>query len=99
MDVATVRIVDSQPWPIGRGGGCELMIGCMAQAKATHINITEEAVEDVRWFTLDECRQMLARSLSVSFQLGASESPFIPGPIAIAHHLIQRFIDESSKDL
>lgn len=30
--VGAVRVVGSQPWPIGRGGSCELMLGCVARA-------------------------------------------------------------------
>jgi NAD+ diphosphatase len=27
VEIETVFIVDSQPWPLARSGGCELMIG------------------------------------------------------------------------
>ena len=30
--VASVRLLGSQPWPIGRGGTCELMLAAVARA-------------------------------------------------------------------
>lgn len=35
--VADVAVVGSQPWPIGRYGSCELMLGCIAQATSYEI--------------------------------------------------------------
>jgi NAD+ diphosphatase len=55
--VQDVEIFDSQPWPIGRSGGCELMVGCIAYAKSETICISEaerDVVDDVRWFAADE---------------------------------------------
>jgi NAD+ diphosphatase len=39
LHVDDVAIVGSQPWPIGRGGSCELMIGAIATAAGTDIQL------------------------------------------------------------
>ena len=55
--VDSVELFDSQPWPIGRGGGCELMLGCIAYAKSETICISEaerDIVDDMRWVSADE---------------------------------------------
>lgn len=44
--VGDVKIVGSQPWPAGRGGGCELMIGVIARASATDIVLNESEVRN-----------------------------------------------------
>ncbi|KXZ49974.1 hypothetical protein GPECTOR_18g130 [Gonium pectorale] len=93
--VATVAVAGSQPWPIGRYGGCELMLGCMAKARSYEM-------EDVQWYEKEELRaavqiydtaaaapdpdSMAEVPMSVAqLQLGF----FIPPPLAIAHHLIR----------
>ena len=42
--VSDVTIVGSQPWPIGRGGSCELMIGTVAKAQANDIALNTDEV-------------------------------------------------------
>lgn len=42
--VGSVRIVGSQPWPIGRGGTCELMIGAVATALDNKITLNTDEV-------------------------------------------------------
>jgi len=108
--VDRVWLVDSQPWPLGRGGSTELMLGCMGVAKDERICVTEAEVEEVRWFTKDQVRMLLqqsakkrshesSRSEKVQTQpmgeLVSIEGDIIcvPGPYAIAHHLLQRFVD------
>ena len=70
----TVALVASQPWPIGRGGACELMLGCMARAAAGRETVNTLAVEgnagsgeleDARWFTREEAAGMLARGTAI----------------------------------
>lgn len=39
MAVGEVQIVGSQPWPIGRYGSCELMLGCVAKAASYEIMV------------------------------------------------------------
>ncbi|EFJ43697.1 hypothetical protein VOLCADRAFT_118984 [Volvox carteri f. nagariensis] len=54
--VAQVTVVGSQPWPIGRYGGCELMLGCMAKARSYEVLVNMEEMEDVQWYDKDELR-------------------------------------------
>ena len=74
--VHNVRYHSSQPWPFPSS----LMIGCYAEAVTTAVSIDDEEMSDVRWFQRDEVLRALE---------GASEILTVPGPIAIAHHLIK----------
>ena len=46
--VGEVAILGSQPWPIGRGGSCELMVGCIAKAVDSSLAMDEDEMDDVR---------------------------------------------------
>ena len=74
--VKNVRYHSSQPWPFPSS----LMIGCHAAAATTQIAMDNEEMTDVRWFDRAEVLRALA---------GQSEQLALPGPIAIAHHLIK----------
>ena len=74
--VKNVRYHSSQPWPFPSS----LMIGCIAQADTTNINMDNEEMTDVKWFSRSEVLKALD---------GRSEELTVPGPIAIAHHLIK----------
>jgi NAD+ diphosphatase len=96
IQVGEVILYDSQPWPLGRGGSCELMIGCIGVALTEEINITEtDAVEEICWFDRAEISRMLDKS-KLPIQANVKEqSRFIPGEYAIANHLIKAFIDNN----
>ncbi len=74
--VKSVRYHSSQPWPFPSS----LMIGCIAEAATTDIHMDAEEMTDVQWFTRAEVLAALE---------GKSETLALPGPIAIAHHLIK----------
>lgn len=74
--VKNVRYHSSQPWPFPSS----LMIGCIAEADTTDINMDNEEMTDVKWFSRAEVLKALD---------GRSEELTVPGPIAIAHHLIK----------
>lgn len=74
--VRKVRYHSSQPWPFPSS----LMIGCHAEADSTGINMDDEEMTDVQWFDRSEVLLALAEQ---------SEKLRLPGPIAIAHHLIK----------
>ena len=74
--VRNVRYHSSQPWPFPYS----LMIGCLAEAATTSIRIDPEEMSAVHWF---ERREVL---LALD---GNSALLTVPGPIAIAHHLIK----------
>ena len=46
----------------GRGGSCELMIGCVGKADAEAIAMDESEMEDVRWVSREQLRAAVARS-------------------------------------
>jgi NAD+ diphosphatase len=76
LEVDRVTYHSSQPWPFP----ASLMIGCHAEAISDEIVADPGEMSDVRWFTKDEVK------LAVEDKL---EGVNIPGPIAIAHHLIR----------
>jgi NADH pyrophosphatase NudC (nudix superfamily) len=49
LQVSDVQIVGTQPWPIGRYGSCELMIGCVARATSYEVLLNPAEMEDVQW--------------------------------------------------
>ena len=79
LRVKNVRYLFSQPWPFPH----TLMIGCEATAATTKIVQDEEEMEDVQWFDRQEVRLALEER---------NPRLILPGPIAIAHHLIKRWV-------
>ncbi len=76
IKVKNIRYHSSQPWPFPSS----LMIGCHAEAATTEIHSDDEEMVDVQWFERGEVLLALE---------GRSEKLSVPGPIAIAHHLIK----------
>ena len=76
IQVGAVRYHSSQPWPFPSS----LMIGCHADAATTNIAFDNEEMADVQWFPREEVLLALEER---------SEILAIPGPTAIAHHLIR----------
>lgn len=76
LEIGKVTYHSSQPWPFP----ASLMIGCHAEAISDEIVVDKGEMSDVRWFTKDEVKLALEDKL---------EGVSIPGPIAIAHHLIK----------
>ncbi len=76
IEVGQVRYHSSQPWPFPSS----LMIGSHSQALTTNIDKDDFEMTDVRWFTRDEVFLALEQK---------NPSLNVPGPIAIAHHLIK----------
>ena len=65
------------------------MIGCMAEALSTDIVIDEHELADVRWFDRAHVKKVLEAKDEVDEDLQ------LPGPIAIAHHLIKAWVAET----
>jgi NAD+ diphosphatase len=74
--VGPVRYLASQPWPFPSS----IMIGCIGEAETDAITMDAAELEDVRWFTRDDVRQMLR---------GEHVTYLAPNPIAIANHLLR----------
>ncbi len=73
--VGAVSYHSSQPWPFPSS----LMIGCHARATSLEIKMDGKEMHDVRWCNRSEVRDALGNN---------SPTLKVPGPIAIAHHLI-----------
>jgi NAD+ diphosphatase len=74
--VENVEYHSSQPWPFPYS----LMIGCYAMAKTEGITIDHEELADAAWFSKTEVADALHGNKTILE---------IPGPIAIAHHLMK----------
>ena len=70
------RYFSSQPWPYPSSP----MLGFFAEAETMAITVDRSEMADVRWFSREEVLLAL---------VGESENLVVPGPIAIAHHLIK----------
>jgi NAD+ diphosphatase len=75
--VGKVSYLASQPWPFP----ASLMIGCIGDALEDEIKLDQQELEDARWFSRDEVRQMLDKT----HPLGLS----CPPKLAIANLLIR----------
>merc|ERR1711904_390977 len=64
--VDQVEILGSQPWPLGRSGACELMIGCIAKAKSnpatSELCVDEAELNSASWVPLGLVEEKLAKS-------------------------------------
>lgn len=79
IQVQNIRYHSSQPWPFP----WSLMIGCHADAVSTDIVMDDDEMADVRWFQRNEVILALE---------GRNPNLQVPGPIAIAHHLIKEWV-------
>jgi NAD+ diphosphatase len=75
--VGTVHYVTSQPWPFLSN----LMIGLIGDAVSDEIRLDEKELEDARWFSAAEARQMIDRT--------HPEGLYAANPMAIAHELVK----------
>lgn len=81
LEVARVRYEASQPWPFPHS----LMIGCTAEVAPGPLVLDPDEIAHARWCTRDEVRSMFDRR--------HPEGLWLPGPIAIAHWLIRRWLE------
>jgi len=107
--VSGVKLVGSQPWPLGRGGSHELMIGAVATAASEELHPHPEEMAECRWVSRAEVARALGQStrpespyMSRRSAGGAGEAPpppppppgfFVPPPLAIAHHLMKAWVE------
>lgn len=81
LAIGQVRYLASQPWPFPGS----LMIGAIAETSSDTIVMDHDELEDARWFTRDDVRQMLS---------GTHPNGLIaPPPIAIAHALMKAWVE------
>jgi len=83
LKTLSVRYHSTQPWPYPSS----LMVGLIAQVEDGEATPDQTELEEVRWFTREEARSLLAGEIS-----GA----WAPPPLAIAHHLIKAWAHAES---
>jgi NAD+ diphosphatase len=81
ITIGDVAFHSTQPW----GFPHSLMIGCVAYATTEKVNIDPAEIEEARWFTRADVRDMLAGTHPQKW--------WVPGQQAIAHYLIRSFAD------
>jgi NAD+ diphosphatase len=79
LHAVRVRYHSSQPWPYPSS----LMIGLLAEVEDEEGCPDQTELSEVRWFTREEARAVLA---------GETEGLFVPPPSAIAHQLLKAWI-------
>ena len=87
--VGEVRYHSSQPWPFPSS----LMIGCHGLARSRDIAIDAEEMTDVRFFERARVADAMRRVLD-GITDPSPEVLKIPGPLAIAHHLIRAWLED-----
>ena len=81
--VGKITYHSSQPWPFVSS----LMIGLLGAAENEDIVMDEAELEDVRWFSRKDAAAMLSDTHPEGFTA--------PPKLAIAHHLLQAFVNGS----
>ena len=82
LHAVKVRYHSTQPWPYPSS----LMIGLIAEVEDEEGAPDQTELSEVRWFTRDEARDLIA---------GKIEGTFAPQRMAIAHQLIKAWVDEA----
>jgi len=77
-----VGFLMSQPWPFPSS----LMLGLRAEALSDAITLDAQELVDARWFTRDDVEAMMA---------GTHPIARTPPPIAVAHHLLSWWLENS----
>lgn len=82
LKAVRVRYHSTQPWPYPSS----LMIGLIAEVEDDEGTPDQTEISEVRWFTREEARQLIA---------GKIEGTFAPQRMAIAHQLIKAWAENS----
>jgi NAD+ diphosphatase len=80
ITVGRVTYLGSQPWPFP----ASLMIGCLAEATSTLVEIDDQELEDARWFSRDEVLTMLDGT--------HPDGLLCPTQMAIAYHIVRAWV-------
>ncbi|HEY3948666.1 NAD(+) diphosphatase [Phenylobacterium sp.] len=83
LHAVKVRYHSTQPWPYPSS----LMIGLIAEVEDEEGAPDQTELSEIRWFTRDEARDLIA---------GKLEGTFAPQRLAIAHQLIKAWVEEDS---
>ncbi len=85
IQIGRVAYQASQPWPFPSS----IMIGCIAEAITSRVEIDYTELEDCRWFSRAEVETMFARTHPSGF--------LAPNPAAIAHHLLYAWMKRETE--
>jgi NAD+ diphosphatase len=86
IEVGAVDYLFSQPWPFPES----LMIGCLAQAKSEKITVDTSELEDVRWFSREDVRLMIAGT--------HPDGLHVPVKMSIASHILGVWANGEGED-
>lgn len=86
LDVDEVVYRASQPWPFPSS----LMIGCFAHVTGDAESVDAFELDGARWFTREQLQRYFANPDPASMGFG------LPGPVAIAHHIIKDWSEQSN---
>jgi NAD+ diphosphatase len=82
------RVIANQPWPFPS----QLMIGLIAEVAEGEVRLDTEEVSEGYWFSREEARALLGpgglHREGITWRA--------PPPMAIAHHLILAWLDETA---
>ena len=81
LHAVKVRYHSTQPWPYPSS----LMIGLIAEVEDEDGSPDQTELSEVRWFTRDEARDLIA---------GKLDGVAAPGKLAIAHQLIKAWVEQ-----
>ncbi|GGK66855.1 NAD(+) diphosphatase [Rufibacter glacialis] len=81
LRVKQVEYHSSQPWPFP----ASIMVGFTAEAESTHLKIDPEEIEDARWFTRPQLKELIA-----------SGDIKLPPALSISYRLIQDWLNGAS---
>ncbi|WP_210487074.1 NAD(+) diphosphatase [Rufibacter aurantiacus] len=79
LKVNVVQYHSSQPWPFP----ASIMVGFTAEVESTHMHLDPQEIEDARWFTRQELKELVA-----------SGEIKLPPALSISYRLIQDWLTE-----
>ena len=76
VQVGEVEYFGNQPWPLP----ASLMVGFVARAETTEVTVDQDEIEDARWFTRAEMRELAEAGTLV-----------LPGGVSISRSLVEHW--------
>ncbi len=80
VEIGPVEYLFSQPWPFP----ASLMLGCRTEARTTELRVDRHELESAAWYARETVRRALE---------APTPELAVPPPIAIAHHLLRRWLE------
>ncbi|KAM5140820.1 NAD(P)H pyrophosphatase NUDT13, mitochondrial [Mantella aurantiaca] len=96
LEIDTLRYSGSQHWPFPSSS---LMVACQATVKDHKLNINRAELKDAKWFSLDEVIEALQVNILPPKMADGTVPVWVPPRFAIAHDLIQEWVQEQKMQL